>query len=363
MKNALSFIFLCLLFSNVSAQQLALETSLDAIVNETSGLLFLNNTLITHNDSATTNQLFDVDISTGLVTRTVTITNATNVDWEDLTHDDTYIYIGDFGNYQGDRTDLKIYRISIADYFNNTLVTADIINFSYSNQTDFSPSPLATNFDAEGLIHFNDMLYVFSKNWLDGKTNIYQLPKIPGTYNISMVDTIESQGLVSGATYNTLDGSIIICGYGVNGPYLIHLTAFHSGLFSNGNTIKTSVSVPSNYSTQIEAIIPINATEYYVSAEENSTDASGLYSFNISTLRVETFYNHNVSFYPNPAKDEIILSRENCKTKIYAITGKLVKTSDDKRIDISHLKSGFYLVKIEDNSIGNTFTKRLIVDK
>ena len=44
----------------VSSQQLTLETSLDAALNETSGLLYLNNTLITHNDSANTNQLFDI---------------------------------------------------------------------------------------------------------------------------------------------------------------------------------------------------------------------------------------------------------------------------------------------------------------
>ena len=75
----------------VSAQQFTLETDLSASVSETSGLLYLNNTLITHNDSATTNQLFDVDAETGSVTRTVTITNVTNTDWEDLTHDDTYI--------------------------------------------------------------------------------------------------------------------------------------------------------------------------------------------------------------------------------------------------------------------------------
>ena len=100
MKSIHYFIILLLSFSSGSAQQFTLETPLDIAVNETSGLLYLNNTLITHNDSATTNQLFDIDTSTGAITRTVTITNASNTDWEDLTHDGTYIYIGDFGNYE-----------------------------------------------------------------------------------------------------------------------------------------------------------------------------------------------------------------------------------------------------------------------
>ena len=360
MKSLFLIIFSVLTFCSVTSQQLTLETSLDATVNETSGLLYLNNTLITHNDSAATNQLFDIDTSTGVVTRTVTITNASNADWEDLTHDGTYIYIGDFGNYQGDRTDLKVYRISIVDYFNNTSVTADVINFSYSNQTDFTPSPLATNFDAEGLIHYNNMLYVFSKNWLDGKTNLYELSKVPGTHSISLIDTIESQGLVSGATHNTFDGSIMICGYDINGAFLIQLSAFNSGLFSNGNVIKTSVSVPTNYSPQIEAIVPISTTEYYVSAEENSSNASGLFSFNVSTLNVET-YDDAISFYPNPAQDTVILSHDDCETKIYAITGHLVKTSTEKQIDISDLTAGIYLVNIQRKENVNSRAKRLII--
>ncbi|WP_299367306.1 T9SS type A sorting domain-containing protein [Winogradskyella sp.] len=346
----------------IGAQQLTLETTLDATINETSGLLYLNNTLITHNDSANTNQLFDVDTSTGAVTRTVTIINATNEDWEDLAHDDTYIYIGDFGNFRGDRTDLKVYRISIADYFASTSVTADIINFSYNNQSDFTPSPLATNFDAEGLIHYNNNLYVFSKNWLNGNTDIYELPKTPGIHGISSIDSIAAQGLVSGATYNSLDSSVFLTGYDLDGAFLIQLSGFNSGLFSNGTVTKTSIDVPANFSVQIEAITPFNANEYYITAEENSSDAPALYSFNTSTLDISEIQSAPISFYPNPATSTITLSRHNLKVKIYAITGQQVKTSTEQRIDISDLKSGVYLIKIEDTISGNSVSKRLVIN-
>lgn len=349
-------------FCSVSiAQQFTLETTLDAAVKETSGLLYLNNTLITHNDSGTTNELFDVDTATGIVTRTVTVTNATNTDWEDLTHDDTYIYIGDFGNYQGDRTNLKVYRIAITDYFASTSVAADIINFIYSNQTDFTTSPFATNFDAEGLIHYNNSLYVFSKNWTNGNTDVYELPKTIGTHSIAMVDTISAQGLVSGATYNALDNSIFLTGYDGTGAFLIQLNGFNSGLFSNGTVIKTSVAVPPNYSIQIEAIIPINATEYFVTAEENLPAASGLYSINVSTLGISKVDALEASFYPNPAKDKITLSHGHCQTKIYAITGQLIKTSKNKNIDVSTLNPGVYLVKIKDSITGNSVNKKLVI--
>ncbi len=345
----------------VSAQQLVLETDLDAMVNETSGLIYLNNTLITHNDSATTNQLFDIDTSTGAVTRTVTITNAANVDWEDITYDDSYIYIGDFGNNQGNRTDLKVYRVLISDYFSNTSVTADVINYNYSDQSDFTPNPLSTNFDAEALIHFNNKLFVFSKNWLDGNTNIYELSKTPGTYSISMIDSIEAQGLVSGATLNTANNTILLCGYDVNGPFLLELTGFSAGLFSNGSIQKTSVNTPANYSSQIEGIAPINAAEYYISAEKNESDLHGLFSVNLSTLSNKTYSEKEVSFHPNPAKNSIRISHDNCNVNIYSILGKLVKSSSKKQIDISDLNSGVYLVKIQNKTNSSITIKRLVV--
>lgn len=361
-KSFSFYIIFCCSILVTNAQQFTLETELEASISETSGLLYINNTLITHNDSATTNQLFDVDTSTGMVTRTVTVTNATNTDWEDLTHDGTYIYIGDFGNYQGHRTNLKVYRILISDYFSSNSVTADVINFSYANQTDFTPSPLATNFDAEGLIHYNNNLYIFSKNWLDGNTNIYELPKTPGTHSISMVDTIASQGLISGATFNILSNSVVLTGYDGDGSFLIQLNGFSAGLFSNGTVMKATIGVPAGYSTQVEGIFPFSNSEYYISAEEISGNTSGLYSFNTSTLSTSEVDTEAISFYPNPAKRLITLSQNNLETKIYSITGQLVKTSYKKRIDISGLNSGVYVIKIEESSSGNSVTKRLIVD-
>src|SRR5690606_14700262 len=83
----------------------ALETP---ALDETSGLLFYNNTFITHTDSGGKAELYEVNPTTGAITRTVEITNATNGDWEDIAQDSTHIYIGDIGNNSGDRTDLKI---------------------------------------------------------------------------------------------------------------------------------------------------------------------------------------------------------------------------------------------------------------
>jgi hypothetical protein len=362
MKYISLVIVLFLTVFKVSAQDLNFEASLDPMVKETSGLIYLNNTLITHNDSGNDPELYDIDTVTGLVKRTVTVTNATNTDWEDLTYDDTYIYIGDFGNNQGNRTDLKIYRIAIADYFSKTSVYAELINYSYGDQTDFSVNTYATNFDAEALIHYNNKLYIFSKIWMDGKTNVYELSKNPGTYSVFSSETIECNGLISGATYNSLDDSIMLCGYGGEGAFLIQLKDFSSGLFSNGTMIKTLVSIPENYSIQIEGITQVNTVDYYISSEGNSTVAAGLHSFNAEALNVDVFDDRSILFYPNPAEDSITINSDEVETEIYTITGQLIKTDAKKHIDISGLDNGIYLIKMKKPKSEHVTIKRLIID-
>ena len=65
-------------------QQLTLVTTLQDSVDETSGLINLDGTLITHNDSGGQPVLYELDSVSGNVTRSVTIENATNTDWEDI---------------------------------------------------------------------------------------------------------------------------------------------------------------------------------------------------------------------------------------------------------------------------------------
>jgi hypothetical protein len=54
---------------------------------------FYNNNIITHNDSGGQANLYEINASTGAVLRTVAITNATNVDWEDIAQDALLISI------------------------------------------------------------------------------------------------------------------------------------------------------------------------------------------------------------------------------------------------------------------------------
>ena len=150
-------------------------------VEETSGLLFLDGKIVTHNDRGDTSNLYEIDSLTGNLLRTININNVSNVDWEDLADDETYIYVGDFGNNNGTRTDLKIHRILRSDFKNNSSISAEVISFSYEDQTKFNDSN-DHNFDAEGFVVYENSLFIFTKNRGDFNTNVYKIPKTIGNH-------------------------------------------------------------------------------------------------------------------------------------------------------------------------------------
>jgi hypothetical protein len=189
--------------------------SLPAIIDETSGLIYYDGALWTHNDSDRKPEIYKFDTITGHILQTVKINNAVNIDWEDIAQDSNYIYIGDFGNNNGYRTDLKIYKILKKDITKgkNISVNASVINFSFSDQTDFIPNHCNNNFDCEAFFFFQDSLYLFSKNWIDKKTKLYVLPCMQGNYIATLIDSFDVNGLITGADINIITNEIAFIGY------------------------------------------------------------------------------------------------------------------------------------------------------
>ena len=344
-------------------QQLTLVTTLQDSIQETSGLINLEGTLITHNDSGGQPALYELDSVSGNISRSVTIENATNTDWEDICHDSSYIYIGDFGNNNGSRTDLKIYRLLISDYLltPNDTVTVDTINFSYSDQTDFTPSLLSTNFDAESIFAYNDSLYIFTKNWVNNWTNIYALPKTPGTYQIDRVDSIDAQGLITGGTYNNTANTILLSGYTFTDPFIVEISGFTSNDFSSGTINRYLIPPPAGASIQIESITYFEANQYYLTAELNANGPPTLYSLDHSPVNVMTIDQNNAHIYPNPASDFIELKGVDFSIlEIYDALGVLQKTSDSQLIWIANLAKGTYFL-IAKNAIGSTISSTKLI--
>lgn len=82
------------------------------------------------------------------------------------------------------------------------------------------------------------------------------------------------------------------------------------------------------------------------------TEISNLYNYNSLATEGFTLENNTIKLYPNPVRD--ILNIETAlqiqSIGIYTIQGQKVASSTEKQINVSHLASGIYLVKIQDNN-------------
>lgn len=158
---------------------------LPKILSEISGHIWLNDTLmLAHNDSGDDAVLYLLNNRAELKEK-IQIKDAKNIDFEDMTSDGKFVYVGDIGNNLNARKELFIYRISIKEVLTNKLVEADKITFYYPEQKDFPAKPADRYYDAEALMAFKDSLVVVTKcrtEPFDGKAYYYSIPKKPGRY-------------------------------------------------------------------------------------------------------------------------------------------------------------------------------------
>lgn len=244
---------------------------LDKKVDETSGLIACDNSFWTINDSGDKPKFYRLDETTGEVIQTITLSNGINVDWEDMTQDDHFIYIGDTGNNDGSRTKFQIYKVAKSKIISSedTTVDAEIIEFSYDNQPSFLIA-YAHDFDCEALAMINGKLTLFTKNWASNNTHCYQ---IENTGIAMKIATYESNGLITGAHYNTAKDEVTMIGYQRNGkkePFIIRIASF------NKSATTFRYSLPDLASYQTEGICLANQ-KIYITNEANGTSDQSLF--------------------------------------------------------------------------------------
>ena len=241
-------------------------------VEESSGLFFHNDRLWTHNDSGGKPILYALDTATFEVVQHVTLANASNKDWEDVCCDGKTVFVGDFGNNNGNRKDLKIYMFSLdmlpSDGDGSVMV--DTIKFSYADQTDFEKRKLNNDYDCEAIFATDRYLYLFSKNWVSATTRMYRLEKKAGTQVAEVVNWFNSKGLITGADYNKDLNCIAIVGY-VNKiwePFLFLIYDFdEDAVTAHGRRLE----MPNLMGIQTEGITFYDGYKCYISAETSPT--------------------------------------------------------------------------------------------
>lgn len=220
----ISIVWIVFLFQT-KAQTFSYETKavLPNCLNESSGIVVVNDsTFWSHDDSGNSSELFKIDAN-GHLLRRIYIKNASNIDWEELRNgNDGYYYIGDFGNNNNDRKNLRILRIPNPETHANDSIDAEFIQFVYPDQTAFPPVDAAKNFDMEAMILLNQSIYLFSKNRTNpytGYTFVYKLPTTPGTYIAAKIDSFYTgsgsylESSVTSAAISPNHQSLFLLGY------------------------------------------------------------------------------------------------------------------------------------------------------
>lgn len=262
-------------------------TELPEQLPEISGIIITPyNTAIGHNDRGGKARLYEFDTKTGRKIRTIEIDNAKNRDWEDITSDSEYIYIGDFGNNRGKREKLKIYRIKWPEKGSERItIEAEKIRFIYADQTDFETRK-NHNYDCEAVISWGDSLYLFTKNRADGFTNVCALPKMPGEYVATVTQSFDTDGLITGADVlvNGKNGILSLIGYNKSDkkykPFIWTFTGIEKGTFFSGDAVRVDLPML----IQAEGIAFLNAKKILFTNEEGKGEASAIYEIKTKSL-------------------------------------------------------------------------------
>lgn len=353
-------------------------------LEETSGLIFYNDFLWTINDSGNEAVLYKIDTTTGNVLQEISISNATNTDWEALAQDENYIFIGDFGNNLGNRDDLKIYRIKKSDIpeSGDGSVSSYQISFTYSDYLGKAGNRGENNFDCEAFISIGDSLYLFSKNWEDNKTKLYRLPKKLGSQVAEKVYTYDVAGLITGADYNAGSKEITLIGYSQETtiPFFWILFDYHDNLLFSGN--KRRIDLYNVIGSQTEAVAYTQGKHGTISNEDNVLYYPSVHAFytgnwtddattGTGLTQAEKF---DFTLSPNPVTgNRLMVSIQqlppgNYLINIYDTSGSLIQVKEYRlkarksglsvKLKVGHLTPGLYFVRMRS---ANTIVEKKFI--
>ena len=264
--------------SRTSIYNPQLKALLPTEVSETSGLFFHNGRLWTHNDSGGKPILYALDTTTFEVVQRITLAQVKNKDWEEVCTDGESVFVGDFGNNKGSRKNLRIFTfpLSALPAEGDTIIQVDSILFRFADQTNFEKRKHEHDYDCEAMFATDSCLYLLSKGWATGTTRLYRLPKTPGKHVAEVVNSFDSQGLITGADYDRESRTLVVVGYVKNiwKPFMYIIFDFdeHGEKLSNHRFEMSQLA-----GGQTEGICFFDDGQCYVSAETSPTMTSRVF--------------------------------------------------------------------------------------
>ena len=266
-------LFFLLLSNNLQAQEILSKIELPRYINETSGLEYYKDYLVTHNDSGNEPIIYYLD-KEGRFSFKRSFDSLTNNDWEDLASDKDFLYIADMGNNFDTRKNLQIVKVPIDPKINET----ELINFYYPEQSEFEFRMLSM-YDAEGLISIDDYLLIFTKNRAKKITDIYKISKSPGSQIAQKIGSLDCQSIVTGADYNKdLKLLVLTATVSFKEYYILKLEDFDPKKPISSQIYMYELPIDK---TQVESIKIIDKNTFWVTSEAETFGSPYLFKISL----------------------------------------------------------------------------------
>lgn len=333
-------------------------------LHEVSGMFMGNDSILyAANDSGNAPIIYGIDAN-GKMVRTVFVKGANNVDWEEITTTDRFIFIGDFGNNENARKDLCIYKIDQSSFYSKDTVTATKTTIRYLNQTSFPETAANKNFDMEAMVSKYGNLYLFSKNRTSpftGYTYLYSMSTLSGDYELAPIDSVwlgekpKEMSSTTGAALSPDGRCLVLLGYNKLWTFQDFWGEdFFSGYASTFHFDSFS---------QREAVTFLNDTTLLIGDEKNPLGGQNLYLLNIAKIRnelkvkrekevevKERIFDETLEFtlqiaVKNPVYYSLINS--NGKTVISGKLGDFEVGKHNVTIPVEHVIPGAYILNLQ----------------
>ncbi|WP_223032745.1 SdiA-regulated domain-containing protein [Hanstruepera marina] len=215
-------------------------------------------------DAGNNNHVYGLNTD-GKIIRDITITNAKNEDWEDLTIDnENNLYIGDFGNNDEKRKQFEIYKINPSS--ETTKVTAEVISFELPKKQ--KPK------DFEAFVLHNGFFYIFSKE--TKKFITLKVPNKPGKHIAEILEEFNLEGKNNRIT------SAVISSNGLHLYLLNHDKVWEVSNFNWDAIFKGTIkSHTFNHDSQKEGVCIKNSNTLYITDEFKKNEGGNLYEFTL----------------------------------------------------------------------------------
>ena len=230
-------------------------------------VLYGNDTVWMIEDQGNAAKVYGIDLTQQHLLKIITVENAKNKDWEDLTSDaEGNLYIGDFGNNSNKRKEGTIYKLTNITNAESK-INAEVITYSVPNNVE--------NEDFESFFLYNGYFYIFSKD--DKKGTVIKVPNVIGKTEATIVSEFNLKGKDDAITSADIsaDGTEVIL---LNHEKLWKLSNFKGDDFFSGTIEKLSF----NHNTQKEGLCYLDRSTVIITDERNGSEGGNVYSFSIN---------------------------------------------------------------------------------